>query len=270
MKDLLLAELKAKQVDLAQALCLIEQHVLLNDHADSQMNMEDINGFIDYFADKLTDIDDPLDRAERLLRLIFVEQLFVSEHKENWTIAEHQLNHGMAYRSLAPAAKNLMILHILRACGFHAEAVYVPDQVMLRIICDDEYAIIFHSIDGKPISWMELDQRLNDDDNEDEHASLEPISDNKLLVQYLLSVKNALIRENRYFDALTLVELVLALEPHDPYHHRDRGFLLQQLDCYKVAFDDYKYYLDKCPDEPEAQLLKMQLENIHLADSKVH
>ncbi|WP_371189031.1 SirB1 family protein [Thalassotalea maritima] len=270
MNELLLAELRAKTIDLAQSLCLIEQQILTSDEQSAKATMGDINRFIDYFAAQLADVDDPLDRAEALLRLIFVEQLFTSQAQDNWSSKEHLLHVGLAYRSLAPATKNLLLLHIIRACGFHVEAVYVPDQVMLRIICDEQYAIIFHSLDGKPISWQELDQRLDRDDNSVEQSSLEPIADSELVVQYLLSLKNALIRESRYSEALQVVELVLALQPNDPYHRRDRGFLLQQLDCYKVAFDDYQYYLQNCPQEADAKLLKLHLDGFTATDTTVH
>jgi regulator of sirC expression with transglutaminase-like and TPR domain len=64
--------------------------------------------------------------------------------------------------------------------------------------------------------------------------------------------------------------LLLSLNPDDPLQRRDRGFLLHQLDCFKVAVDDYRYFVEQCPTDPAAQLLKIQLENITLTEPTFH
>jgi len=73
------------------------------------------------------------------------------------------------------------------------------------------------------------------------------------------------------FDqALKCVDLLIELRPEDPFERRDRGFLLHQLDCFKVAYDDYQYFVEQCPKDPAAQLLKMQLEKITVVDNVLH
>jgi regulator of sirC expression with transglutaminase-like and TPR domain len=47
--------------------------------------------------------------------------------------------------------------------------------------------------------------------------------------------------------------------PDDPYEIRDRGFIYQQLDCHQVALTDYQFFIDQCPDDPAAELLKNQV-----------
>ena len=60
------------------------------------------------------------------------------------------------------------------------------------------------------------------------------------------------------------------LNPNDPFERRDRGFLLHQLDCFKVAYDDYQYFVEQCPKDPAAQLLKLQLDKISISDTILH
>ncbi|WNC67215.1 tetratricopeptide repeat protein [Thalassotalea nanhaiensis] len=265
-----MSELNSDHINAMQAVNLIEKSLLGLDESAIVENMADINEFVHLFQSEIESIDDALDRAERLLNLIFVEQLFVDHPRPSWPVNTHQLNDGMAFRSMAPALKNLLLLHIIRCCGFQVDAVYVPNEVMLRIVCDEDYAIIFNCLDGTPINWHELDQRLNNDENPNEHVTLEAISDKNLIVQYLISLKNSLIREQMFSEALQCVELILALNPNDPYHRRDRGFLLQQLDCFKVAFDDYQYFVERCPKDPQAKILQMQLDMISSIDTVIH
>ncbi|MDN3652535.1 transglutaminase family protein [Thalassotalea ponticola] len=266
MKELLLAELKSEQIDLVKAVCLIEQHLWSTDPSESQANIEVIASFIASAQDALRDIGDPLEKAERLLQLIFIDQLFVSEYKPTWSVSEHQLQYAIAHRSIAPVVKNMLILHVCRQLGFRAEAVYVPDSVMVRIICDDNYAIIFDCIDGNPITWQELERRLGQDN--EEHVSLQPINDDKLFIQYLLSLKGALIREQYYQHALLTTDLVLALAPSDANCQREHSFLLEQVDYHKVAFDDHQYFSDKSTNQ--TQWLTESMYTVLERDCKVH
>mgnify|MGYP000197497386 CR=1 FL=1 len=84
------------------------------------------------------------------------------------------------------------------------------------------------------------------------------------------SLKNALIRELAFDKALKCVDVLLALRPDDPFERRDRGFLLHQLDCFKVAYDDYRYFVERCPKDPAAQLLKLQLDKINIRETVLH
>lgn len=270
MKDLLLSELNSSRINLMQAANLVEQSLFGLDVNTAKTSMQDIAAFINVFQQQLEDIDDALERAERLLELIFVEQLFVDNERPFWPLSTHLVNDGLAYRAIAPALKNLFLIQVIEACGFGVEAVYVPDEVMLRIICDDDFAIIFSPIDGKPINWYDLESRLSQESDSSEYVTLNGLTEKDLIVRYLVSMKTALIREKKFTEALQCVDLILSLTPEDPYHRRDRGFLLQQLDCFKVAFDDYKFYVEQCPKDPEAKLLQMQLDMISQADTVIH
>jgi regulator of sirC expression with transglutaminase-like and TPR domain len=78
------------------------------------------------------------------------------------------------------------------------------------------------------------------------------------------------MRTQQFDKALKCVDLLLSLKPNDPLQRRDRGFLLHQLDCFKVAVDDYKYFVEKCPKDPTAQILKAQLKKINLTETVFH
>lgn len=270
MNDLLLSELSSSRIDLMHTVSLLEQEFFATTASKIDANLSAVNELITYCQKNTEDITDALDRAERLMELLFVDKLFTELPCLHASIKCHQLDHVLTYRTFSPALKNLLLIHIIRSCGFDVAAVYVPNHVMLRIVCDDDYAIIFNSLDGNPLNWLELDQRINDLDSSNEQATLEAIDDNQLIVQYLISLKNALIREQEFTLALQCVDIILALNPNDPYHRRDRGFLLQQLDCYKVAFDDYRYFVEKCPQDPQAKILQMQLDMISQVTIKLH
>ena len=46
------------------------------------------------------------------------------------------------------------------------------------------------------------------------------------------------------------------MKPGDPLETRDRGFIYEQLDCPRFAADDFEYFIEQCPDDPVADVLK--------------
>ena len=52
--------------------------------------------------------------------------------------------------------------------------------------------------------------------------------------------------------------------------HKQRASEIHQLDCFKVAYDDYRFFVEQCPQDPAAQLLKHQLDNITVNDTILH
>jgi regulator of sirC expression with transglutaminase-like and TPR domain len=89
-------------------------------------------------------------------------------------------------------------------------------------------------------------------------------------LRLLQVLKAALIRDEHFSYALRCIDLILELEPDEPYEIRDRGFLLQQLDCKKLASEDFSYFIEQCPDDPITRVLKAQVEELAVADDTVH
>jgi regulator of sirC expression with transglutaminase-like and TPR domain len=125
-------------------------------------------------------------------------------------------------------------------------------------------------VTGESLDWTELDSRLDELEGDPSRQDLSAIDDNVALVEYLSSLKNVLIREKIFDKALTCVDVILSLNPDDPIQRRDRGFLLHQLDCFKVAVDDYRYFVEQCPKDPAAKILKLQLEKIDVINNVLH
>ncbi|QDP01719.1 tetratricopeptide repeat protein [Thalassotalea sp. PS06] len=266
MKELLISELMTEKVNLLDSLCLLEQEIF----NQQPQQMDQVRQMTDSLISQLTNIEEPLEQAEKVLDVLFVEKLMTDTPKSSYGVANHRLDYGLDFLNMAPTLKVMVLLHVIRETGLNVDVVFVPDEMMIRITCDDTYAVIFDCISGEPINWQELDQRLNQVSPNDAQLPLKGVEDNKLISQYLTSLKNALIREQQFSQALTCVDILLALTPDDPYERRDRGFLLQQMDCYKVAFDDYRYFVERCPQDPAAKILQMQLDMFAQTETVLH
>tara|TARA_R110000787_G_scaffold41259_2_gene102067 strand:+ start:844 stop:1644 length:801 start_codon:yes stop_codon:yes gene_type:complete len=266
MNDLLLAEIKSEQNELLQTFLLVEEFVF-GKKATVQRELDEL---VDYCQAETDEVAEPIERAEVLINALFVDQLFIDESQQNWPVSSHQLSSALAHKLISPILKAVLIAHVANACDCQTDIVFVPEKAMLRIICDDNYAIIFDPVTGESLNWHELDVRMNEISGDPFEITLDIMKQESLVLEHITSLKTAFIREQAYDSALKCVDMLLALNPNDPFERRDRGFLLHQLDCFKVAYDDYQYFVEQCPKDPAAQLLKLQLDKISIADTILH
>ncbi|MEW6992901.1 SirB1 family protein [Colwelliaceae bacterium MEBiC 14330] len=271
MNELFLSELTSVDKDLLQKLVLLEEYILCETapiHADT--SLDSLETIISQCVAVIAEIESPLEKAEALLNELYFQHLFIDRYQTSWPLAAYNVAKSLNQRVMSPIVKAALVREIINACGFETDLVFIPNKVMLRLCCDEHYAIIFDAMTGESLDWAELDLRLAELDGDPSHQDLSAIDDNVALVEYLSSLKNVLIREKLFDKALTCVDVILSLNPDDPLQRRDRGFLLHQLDCFKVAVDDYRYFVEQCPKDPAAKILKLQLENIDVVDNILH
>ncbi|MCH2056547.1 MAG: tetratricopeptide repeat protein [Thalassotalea sp.] len=265
MNDLLLLEINTEREDLLRAVMLIEEFIFEQKSGVLPL----IDDMVDYCEQELADVEEPLAKAEHLINVLFLELLFIDTKRDIWPVSAFQSEFGVANREVHPVLKAIVLKSICEQVGFEVDLVFVPEKVMLRLVCDQQYAIIFDPMTGESLNWEELDNRL-DEIAEEPSTYLDAMDTNAVVVEYLTGLKNALIHEKQYTLALKCVDVLITLKPEDPFERRDRGFLLHQLDCFKVAYDDYQYFVNQCPQDPAAQILKIQLENITISNTILH
>lgn len=271
MNELLLSEIQSTDKDLLQILVLVEEELLGKKSNDKELThtFEALETIIEQCEAVISEIETPLERAETLLNELYYSHLFIDNYQTTWPVESYSLA-GLNHRLMSPIVKAALVKEIISSCGFETDLVFVPNKIMVRLCCDDQYAIIFDAVTGESLNWNELDQRLDDLDGDPSQDTLLAIDNKALLVEHLTSLKNSLVREQAFAKALKCVDLILSLTPDDPLQRRDRGFLLHQLDCFNVAVDDYRYFVEQCPKDPAAKILKLQLEHINLVDNVLH
>lgn len=277
--ELLLSELTSEKKDLLQVLVMLEEYVfqgrelrniITENSLEPEQALDTLETIIEQCQAVISEIESPLDKAEVLLNELFYQHLFIDKQKSVWPVDTFKVATSLNQRLMSPIVKAAFVSEITNACGFNCDLVFVQTKVMLRLCCNDDYAIIFDAVTGESLDWHELDLCLDDVDGDPSQHELDSMKRSAIVVEYLTALKNALIREQAFDKALLCVDVLLSLNPDDPHQRRDRGFLLHQLDCFKVAVDDYRYFVEQCPTDPAAQLLKLQLENITLSDPTFH
>ncbi|MBU2871185.1 tetratricopeptide repeat protein [Colwellia sp. E2M01] len=273
MNELFLSELQSIDKDLLEKLVLVEEHIFKDSiqiSAQLDSSLDSLETIISQCVAVISEIESPLAQAETLLNELYFQHLFIDRPHVRWPISAYSVAKGLNQRAMSPIVKASLVKEIITACGFETDLVFIPNKIMLRLCCDEQYAIIFDAVTGESLDWAELDLRLDELTGDPEADELKSIDDNVALVEHLSALKNTLIQEKVFDKALICVDVLLSLNPNDPLQRRDRGFLLHQLDCFKVAVDDYRYFVEQCPKDPAAQILKIQLDKIDIANNVLH
>lgn len=273
MNELFVSELKSADKDLLQKLVLLEEYIFSDSNVEvvqPDNSLDSLETIINQCDAVISEIESPLDKAESLLNELYFQHLFIDRYQTRWPIGAFCVAVSLNQRVMAPIVKAALVKEILNACGFESDLVFIPNKIMVRLCCDEQYAIIFDAVTGESLDWSELDQRLDELTDMPNEQELPAINDCVALVEHLSALKTVLIQEKVFDKALTCVDIILALTPNDPLQRRDRGFLLHQLDCFKVAVDDYRFFVEQCPKDPAAQILKIQLESINVENNVLH
>jgi regulator of sirC expression with transglutaminase-like and TPR domain len=266
MNDLLLSEIKSEQNEPLQTFLLLEEYIF----GTSDSGVSELDDLVKLCQEVTDKVKEPIEKAEVLINTLFVDQLFIDKRLPVWPTIAHQLSLALSHKLISPTLKAILIAHIANACDCKTDIVFVPEKAMIRIVCDDHYAIIFDPVTGESLNWHELDARMSEISGDPFEIQMDVMKSESLVLEHITSLKTAFIREQAYDNALKCVDMLLALNPNDPFERRDRGFLLHQLDCFKVAYDDYQYFVEQCPKDPAAQLLKLQLDKISISDTILH
>ena len=212
-----------------------------------------------------TDIS--IENFKRFIEFFYVELAF-SGHQKNYFSCQYSLlHHVIDYRTGIPVSLAIVFQSIAKVLGFEVCGVNFPGHFLVKCRLSQHPDIYLDPLNGKQLSRQDLEYLyfsiLDEIENEKmPEEALQEATCDEIIVRLLHNLKASYINDKRYSEALTAVELLVNLCPNDPYERRDRGFLLDQLDCTQVAIADYQYFIRKCPKDPVTRVLQAQLQQL--------
>lgn len=176
-------------------------------------------------------------------------------------------------RQGTPVSLGTIFLHIAQQLDLPLMPVIFPTQLILRADWLDDEMWLINPLNGETLNehqlevWIKgnlgLAAELEDDDLDE--------SENILVIRKMLdTLKAALMEEQQMEMALRASELVLSFDPEDPYEIRDRGLIYAQLECNHIAISDLNYFVEQCPEDPNSEVIKIQIHSIELEQVTLH
>lgn len=248
------------------AIELVEGALILNQaiNPDTQLHWahEELNRLLREAELTLVNERHEQSRFESLLRLFYSEWGFKGDHDSYFHSSNGFVDQVLERRRGIPVSLGAILLYFGRKLGFRMQGIAFPTQFVVRIDWQNGESQYLNPFNGEYVTTHTLRAWLVGHDGP--LAAIKPedleVTDHATVIgRWLALLKSALLREENYTLALRCTDLALTFVPDDPYEIRDRGFIYQQLECHQIALTDYQYFIDQCPEDPAAELLKTQV-----------
>lgn len=148
---------------------------------------------------------------------------------------------------------------LLRQLGFNSFIAELEDEIALVVKVSSSEILIIDPLTGASEYLISNDDVKSSLVSDIANYAKEMPKD-ELEKMILTDQKLALLDESLFEEALTCVETLMELLPEDPYERRDRGLVLNQLDCGQWAKEDFDYFIKACPNDPMTMFIRLQLE----------
>lgn len=200
-------------------------------------------------------------RREQLLHAFYHEFNFSGDWEHYYAPENCLLNHVLTQRSGLPITLGIVLMHLAQAIELPVRGVCFPGNFLL--LFPGQTPVFIDPFTGE--IWDQTQQALmlraslGDLTQMDSKYTKE--ADQHQILSRLLSISKGCLLQNRCLpEALRCSEVLLVMNPDDPYEIRDRGLVYEQLECPQLAAEDYAYFIEQCPQDPVATVLKVQLQ----------
>ncbi|AWH90772.1 tetratricopeptide repeat-containing protein [Buchnera aphidicola (Melanaphis sacchari)] len=167
----------------------------------------------------------------------------------------------------------ILLLHIAKELQLPLNPVIFPTQLILRADWIDEKKWLINPFNGDILDkhtlevWLKGNISPTAELYENDLHKSEPIA---VIRKMLDTLKAALMEEKKMELALKVSNLLLQIDPNDPYEIRDRGLIYAQLECNHVALTDLIYFVENCPEDPISEIIKIQIHSIEQKKMILH
>lgn len=161
-----------------------------------------------------------------------------------------------------PITLSVIYVEIARALGLEAYGIGFPGHFLSKVVgVSDvpEREIIVDPFFGRTLSLSDCADRVRAAAGEHvelESAWLRPVTAREIYVRMLNNMKLQYLRAGDGLGALGCFDRILVLAPEAAHEYRDRGLLLERLDCINAAIEDYSQFLERLPEDESARAIR--------------
>lgn len=206
------------------------------------------------------------EKVAQLLHFLYQTQGFVCHYDAYFATDSILMHKLLADRKGMPISMAAIVLYLASKLELPLYAVNFPTQLILRAEFVQENGRhetrFINPWNGEYLTMLQLEKWLEGETHFGANVTpdlLKRAEPADLLERVEALFKMTLTKERKYEETLRLIEYRLTFSPEDPYEIRDRGMILASMDCYQAAYEDLSYFVDQCPDDPTAHILKNEM-----------
>lgn len=163
-----------------------------------------------------------------------------------------------------PITLSILYVEIARQLGLDAHGIGFPGHFLAKVVAGGESPsseIIIDPFFGRILTIEDCMERLRAAAGE--HVVFEPgwiraATAREIWVRMLNNLKLLYLRQGDGLSALGCFDRILILDSAAATEIRDRGLLLERLDCLHAAIEDYTSYLELAPRGEDAPAIRLR------------
>ena len=206
------------------------------------------------------------DKLNALIKIVYSEQGFCGDWKTFFKVENTLISRVLSRRKGIPISLGMLFLDLLEISGFSAQGICFPSGFLIRIdVLGD--VVYFDPFTGELPSYSDLELKVRGQLGNYAKLKAKMLNPdtNKTIIKRLINVvKAAYIQADKLAEALLCSDMLLRIDPDDAYEVRDRGFIFQALDCFKLASSDFAFFIEQFPEDPIVGLLKQQIKQMNI------
>ncbi|MEX2598198.1 MAG: transglutaminase-like domain-containing protein [Dehalococcoidia bacterium] len=256
-----LAELSGDDVDLAAGALLIA--AAFDHDVDVEHELRVLDALAAGVRDRMPLEGSHLASVNVLNDYLFDEIGFAGNEAHYYDPRNSLLHEVLARRLGIPITLSLVYIETGCRLGIPLQGVGMPGHFLVRHVEEDSlYIDPFYR--GIMLSEVECAERLRKITGNIrwDRSFLHPINNRSFLARILRNLSAIWVKEEALDDAVLTLGMLIALQPGEPGHRRDRGMLRYRLGEHDNALHDLETYLENDVAAPDAWYVRRLTEEI--------
>ena len=161
-----------------------------------------------------------------------------------------------------PITLSVVYVEIARQLGLEAYGIGFPGHFLAKVVGVNDLPdreMIIDPFFGKVLSLDDCADRVRAAAGDHVDLDLDwlrPVTAVEIYVRMLNNLKMGYLRRGDGLGALGCFDRIVVLLPDAAYEFRDRGMLLERMDCVHAAIDDYTRFLELAPEDESARPIR--------------
>ena len=222
---------------------------------------------------RLSDEASAEDRLRTLNSFLFVEQGFSGNMDDYYDPRNSYINEVLDRKTGIPITLSVLYMELGQRIGLPLEGVSFPGHFLVKLPVQGGAVVLDPFNGGISLDEDDLSQLLAQvlgDEYYEVTRLLNAASKQDILVRMLRNLKAIHQKAEDQEQALEVVNMILAIDPALSEEYRDRGLLLQQLECDNAAIRDFNHYLTAHPDADDADAIRTLMIELQQTATRLH
>lgn len=211
-----------------------------------------------------------------LNRHLFAELGFRGNALDYYDPRNSYLNQVLERRTGIPITLSILYLEIGRRLGLRLQGVSFPGHFLVKLRVSGGQLVLDPFCGGEAQSETELRARLaqvlpqREADTLPLAQFLQAATSRQILARLLRNLKGIYLQSEEAQNMLEVMQRMVMVAPHAAEEVRDRGLAYYRLDCFRAALADLQDYLQRRPDAPDAEAIRVKADALRLVCGRLN